>query len=143
MFDLILFGRCSSKGKIRDVGWAALFLSAVDFFSLTVSWGLDLDPIWLVSNTLEGDFTSEWMGITGITGGGGENRHLSSLRNAWGECKGVTGGVFNPSFKGSSGMSGEGSTGKKGSLSLRVYMLLISLSISNKSCEQSKLQTFH
>ena len=46
--------------------------------------------------------------------GGGENSHLSSLRNAWRVCRGVTGGVVNPSAKGSSGMSGEGSTGRRG-----------------------------
>ena len=33
MLDLILFlGECSSNGKVRDLGQAALFLSAVDFF---------------------------------------------------------------------------------------------------------------
>ena len=37
----------------------------------------------MVSNKLEDDFTSDWVGITGITGGG-ENSHLSSLRNTWG-----------------------------------------------------------
>ena len=37
----------------------------------------------VVSNKSEDDFTSEWVGITGITGGG-ENNHLPSLRNAWG-----------------------------------------------------------
>ena len=69
----------------------------------------------VVSNKSEDDFTSDWVGITGITGGG-DNNHLSSLRNAWGECRAVTGGVFSPSAKGSSGVSGEGSTGRKGSL---------------------------
>ena len=124
MLDLILFlGRCSSNDKVRDVGWAALFLSAFDFFTLTVSWGVELDPILVVSSTLEDDFTSEWVGITGITGGG-ENSHLS-LTNAWGDCRGVTEGVFSPSAKGSSGMSGEGSTGRKGSLSLRMFIRLI------------------
>ena len=40
VLDLILFlGRYSSDGKVRDLGWAVLFLSAVDFISLTVSWG--------------------------------------------------------------------------------------------------------
>ena len=66
----------------------------------------------VLSNKSEDDFTSDWVGITGITGGG-ENNHLSSLKNAWGECRGVTGAVFNPSAKGSSGMSGEGGTGRK------------------------------
>ena len=37
----------------------------------------------VVANKSEDDFTSDWVGITGITGGG-ENNHLSSLRNAWG-----------------------------------------------------------
>ena len=74
---------CSSNGKVRDVGQTALFLSAFDFFSLTVSLGVELDPIPVVSSTSEDDFTSEWVGITGITGGD-ENSHLSSLRNAWG-----------------------------------------------------------
>ena len=54
----------------------------------------------MVSNELEDGFTSDWVGITGITGGG-ENNQLPSLRNAWGECRGVTGGVANPSAKGS------------------------------------------
>ena len=109
---------------MRDLGWAALFLSAVDLFSLAVSWGVKFS---VVSNKSEDDFTSDWVGITGITGGG-ENSHLSSLRNAWGECRGVTGGVFSPSSKGSSFISGEGITGRKGSLSLRKFVLLISLS---------------
>ena len=78
-----------------------------------MSWGVELNAILVVSSIAEDYFTSEWVGITGITNGG-ENSHLSSSRNAWGECKSVTGGVFNPSAKGSSGMSGEGSTGGKG-----------------------------
>ena len=88
----------------------------------------------MVSSTLEGDFTSEWVGITGSIGGG-ENSHLSSLIKAWRDCRGVTGGVFNPSSKGSSGMSGEGSTGRKGSLPLGTFILFTSLSNSNKSWE--------
>ena len=86
----------------------------------------------VVSNRSEDDFTSDWVGITGITGGG-ENNHLSSLRNAWGKCRGITGGVFNPSAKGSSGMSSEGSTGRKGSLSFRMFI---------PSREQSMLKIF-
>ena len=43
--DLILFSWGSSKGKVGDVGWAALFLSAVDFFSFTGLQGVRLDPI--------------------------------------------------------------------------------------------------
>ena len=96
----------------------------------------------MVSNEWEDDFTSDWVGITGIIGGG-ENNHLSSFRNAWGECWGVTGGVVNPPAKGSLGISGEGSTGRRGSLSLRMFILLISLSSYNKSYEQSMLETFH
>ena len=71
VLDQILFlGRCSSNGKVRDVGWAALFLSAVDFFSLTVAWGVEFNPISAISSTLEGNFTSERVGIIGIIGGG-------------------------------------------------------------------------
>ena len=33
---ILSFGGCSSNGKVRDLGWAALFPSEVDFFSLTV-----------------------------------------------------------------------------------------------------------
>ena len=41
VLGLILFlGGFSSKGKTKDVGHVALFLSAVDFFSLSVSWGV-------------------------------------------------------------------------------------------------------
>ena len=87
-------------------------------------------------------FTSKWVYVVGTTGGG-ENSHLSSLRNAWGDWRGVTGRVSSPSSKGSSDISGEGSTGRKGSLSLKLSILLISLSSSDKSCEQSILQTFH
>ena len=78
VLDLILFlGGCSSNGKVRDLGQAVLF----DFFSPTVSWGVRFS---VVSNESEDDFTSDWVGIMGITGGG-ENNHLPSLRNAWGE----------------------------------------------------------
>ena len=104
-----------------------------------MSWGVRFS---VVSNESEDGFTSDWVGITGITGGG-ENNHLPSLIDAWGECGGVTGGVVNPSAKGSSGMSSEESTGRRGSLSMRVFILLISLSSPNKSCEQSMLETFH
>ena len=72
--------------------------------SLTVAWRVEFNPILVLSGTSEGDFTSEWVGTTGIIGGS-EIGHLSSLRNAWGECRGVTGGVFNLSSKSSSGMS--------------------------------------
>ena len=37
VLDLILFlGGCSSNGKVRDVGWAALLLDTAGLFSLTV-----------------------------------------------------------------------------------------------------------
>ena len=75
--------------------------------------GVEFDPISAVSSTFKGGFTSEWVDNVETTGGS-ENSHLSSLRNAWGSCRGVTGGVFSPSFKGSSDISGEGSTGRKG-----------------------------
>ena len=104
--------------------------------------GVRLDPICVLCCVLEGDCTLELVGITFITGGG-ENSHLSPLRNAWGGCKGVTDGVLNPSSKSSSGISGEGSTGRKGSLSLRRFILSTSPSSSNKSFAQSMLQTFH
>ena len=79
VLDLILYlGGCSSNGKVRDLGWAVLFPSAVDFFSLTVSWGVRFSVVFHES---EDDFTADWMGIMGITGGG-ENNHLPSLRNA-------------------------------------------------------------
>ena len=110
VLDLILFfSGYSSDGKVRDLGWAALFLSAVVFF-LPLCHGGGV-RFAVVFNELEDDFTSDWVGITGITGGG-ENNHLSPLRNALGECRGVTGGVVNLSAKGSSGRSGEGSTGR-------------------------------
>ena len=75
--------------------------------------------------------------------GGDENSHLSSLRNTWGECRGVAGCVFSPPSKGSSFISGEGIMGRKVSLSLRKIVLLFSLSIPNSSYELSMLYTFH
>ena len=40
MVGLTLFlGGFSSEDKTKELGLAALFLSAVDFFSLSVSWG--------------------------------------------------------------------------------------------------------
>ena len=107
-----------------------------------MTWGVEFGPISVVSHVSKGGFTSKWVFIVGTTGGG-ENSHLSSLRNVWRGCEGVTGGVFSSSSKGSSDISGEGSTGRKGSLSLKSFILLISPSSSNKSCEQSILQTFH
>ena len=46
MLGLILFlGGVSSEGKIKDAGQAVLFLRAVDFFSFSVSWGVNLNPV--------------------------------------------------------------------------------------------------
>ena len=139
VLDLILFlDGCSSDCKGSDVGWATLLVDVLNFFSLTVTWGVELCLLLVLSGALEGDFTSKWVDNADTTGGS-ENSHLFSLRNAWGKCKGVTGGVFSPSSKGSSDISGEGSTGRKGSLSLGMFILLVSLSSYNKSCEQSIL----
>ena len=77
--------------------------------------------------------------FSGVNTGVGENSHLSSLRNAWGECIGVDGGVFSPSSKNSSGLSGDGSNGIKGSLSLKNTVLLFSLSNSILFCKLSML----
>ena len=88
--------------------------------------GVEFCPLYVLSGALEGGFTSDWVDNVDTTGGG-ENSHLS-LRNACGECRGVTGGVFSPSSKGSSDISSEGSTGRKGSLSLIRFILPISLS---------------
>ena len=74
--------------------------------------GVGFNPISVVSSALEGDFTSGWVDNVDTTSGS-ENRGLSSLRNAWRDCRGVTGGVFSPSSKGSSDISGKGNTGKK------------------------------
>ena len=107
-----------------DVGWAALHLDGLDFFALTMTWRVGFCLLLMLSGMSEGGITSEWVDNINTTGGG-ENSHLSSLRNAWGECRGVTGGVFNPSSKGSSDISSEGSMGRKGSLSLGMVILLI------------------
>ena len=80
--------------------------------------------------------------FSGVNTGGGENSHLSSLRNAWGECIGVDWGVFSPSSKNSSCLSGDGSIGIKGSLSLK-NTVLFSLSNSILSYKLSLLYTLH
>ena len=67
--------------------------------------GVELNSVLKLSN---------FVGAT-VNTGGGENSDLSSLRNAWGECRGVAGGVFSPTSKDSSFISGEGITGRKGS----------------------------
>ena len=111
MLGLILFlDRFSSKGKTKDAGQAVLFLKTGDFFQFSVPQGVELDSVAELSSTLGVDFTSDFVGVT-VNIGGGENSHLSSLKNAWEECRGVAGGVFNPSSKGSSFISGEGITG--------------------------------
>ena len=75
MVGLALFlGGFSSEDKTKDVGLAALFLSAVDFSFLSVSWGVRLNPVSKLSK-----FT-----CPDVNTGEGENSHLSSLRNAWG-----------------------------------------------------------
>ena len=51
--------------------------------------GVELNSVLKLSN---------FVGAT-VNTGGGKNSHLSSLRNVWGECKGVTGGVFSPPLK--------------------------------------------
>ena len=78
----------------------------VTFSSLSVV-SVRLSPISELSNFACSD----------INTGGGENSHLSSLRNACGECIGVAGGVLSLSSKGSSCISGDGIIGRKGSLS--------------------------
>ena len=90
VLDLILFlGGYPSDIKDWDLGSAVLFLSVADFFSLTVTWGAKFGNISTVSGVSKGGFTSKWMYAVGTTGGS-ENSHLSSLRNAWGDCRGVT-----------------------------------------------------
>ena len=134
MVGLILFlGGCSSVGKTKEAGQVAFFLKTGEFFHFSVSGGVALNSVLKLSNLVD----------AAVNTGGGENSHLSSLRNAWGECRGVVGGAFNPPSKGSSSISGEGITGRKGSLSLRKIVLLFSLSIPNSSCELSMLYTFH
>ena len=75
---------------------------------------VQLNPVLKLSN---------FVGAT-VNTGGGKNSLLFSLRNAWGECKGVVGGLFSPSSKGSSFISGKGITGRNGSLSLRKIVSL-------------------
>ena len=88
MLDLILFlGGCSSDCKGSDIGWAALLLDVLDFFSLTVTEGVEFCSLLVLSDASEGGFTSEWVDNVD-TAGGGENHHLS-LRNAWGDVGGL------------------------------------------------------
>ena len=115
-------GGFSSEDKTKEAGWVAFFLRTGDFFHFSVSWGVALNSVLKLSNLVD---------VT-VSTGGSENSHLSSLRNAWGDCWGAVGGVLNPVLKFSS-MSGEGSTGKEESLSLIMFILPISLSSCNKS----------
>ena len=111
MVGLGLFlGGFSSEDKTKDVGVAALFLSAVDVSFLSVALGIRLNPVSKLSK-----FT-----CSDVNTGRGENSHLSSLRNAWGECIGVAGGVFNLSSKGFSCIPSDGIIGRKGSLSFKI-----------------------
>ena len=85
VLDLILFlGGCSSNDIGSDVGWTALLLDALVFFSLTVTWVVGFCLLSVLSDALENDVTSGWVDNVGTTDGG-ENSHLSSLRNAWGD----------------------------------------------------------
>ena len=130
-FTLFL-GGFSSEDKTKDFGLAALFLSAGDFLLLSVV-SVRLSPIFELSNFACSD----------VNTGGGENSHLSSLRNACGECIGVAGGVLSLSSKGSSCIFGDGITGRKGSLSFKNTVLLFSMSKSILSSMSSMLYTFH
>ena len=129
----LFLGGFSSEDKTKDVGLAALFLNVVDLLSLSVSWGLRLSPVSELSNFACSD----------VKTGCGENSHLSSLRNAWGECIGVFRGVFSLSSKSSSSISGDGLIGRKGSLSFKSIVLLFSMSSSTSSSMLSMLYTFH
>ena len=91
---------------------------------------IEFGTISVVSGVFKDGFTSNWVYVVGTKGGS---------EKCIGEYKGVTGEVFGPSSSSSSDISGEGSTGSKGSLSLGMLILSISLSSSNNSCEQSKL----
>ena len=122
----------SSEDRTKDFGLAALFLSAGDVLLLSVL-SVRLSPISELSNFACSD----------VNTGGGENSHLSSLRNACGECIGVAGGVLSLSSKGSSCISGDGIIGRKGSLSFKNTVLLFSMSNSILSSMLSMLYTFH
>ena len=61
--------------------------------------GVEFGLMSVVSCVSKGGFTLGWVNNVDTTGGV-ENIHLSSLRNVWGDCRGVTGRVFSPSSKG-------------------------------------------
>ena len=128
----LFLGGFSSEDKTKDFGLAALFLSAGDFLLLSVL-SVRLSPISELSNFACSD----------VNTGGGENSHLSSLRNTCGECIGVAGGVLSLSSKGSSCISRDGIIGRKGSLSFKNTVLLFSISNSILSSKLSMLYTFH
>ena len=130
---LLFLGGFPSEDKIKDEGLTTLFLNVLEFLSLSVSWGVVLILVSKLSKFV----------FSGVNTSGGENSHLSSLRNAWEECIGVDGGVFSPSFKNSSCLSGDGSIGIKGSLSLKNTVLLFSLSNSILLYSLSLLYTLH
>ena len=128
----LLLGGFSSEDKTKDFGLAALFLSAGDFLLLSVLWGVRLSPISELSNFACSD----------VNTGEGENSHLSSLRNACGECIGVAGGALSLSPKGPSCISDDGIIGRKGSLSFKNTVLLFSISNSILSSMLSMLHTY-
>ena len=70
----LFLGGCSLGGKTKEVGWVAFFLRTGDFFHFSVSWGVRLNPVSKLSKFVCSD----------VNTGGGENSHLSSLKNAWG-----------------------------------------------------------
>ena len=75
----LFLGGFSSEDKAKDFGLAALFLSAGDFLLLSVV-SVRLSPIFELSNFACSD----------VNTGGGENSHLSSLRNvSWPENQGI------------------------------------------------------
>ena len=128
----LFLGGFSSGDKTKDFGLAALFLSAGDFLLLSVV-SVRLSPISELSNFACSD----------VNTGGGENSHLSSLRNACGECIGVAGVVLSLSSKSPSCISGDGIIGMKGSLSFKNTVLLFSMPRSILSSMSSMLYTFH
>ena len=75
---LVLFlGGCSSRDKTQEVGQVAFFLTTGEFLHFSVSWGLALNSVLKLSNFVD----------AAVNTGGGENSHLSSLRNAWGKVR--------------------------------------------------------
>ena len=129
----LFLGGYSSVDKTKEAGRVAFFLKTGDFPFLSGSRGARLNPVSKLSKFACSD----------VNTGGGENSHLSSLRNACGECIGIAGGVLSLSSKGSSCISGDGIIGRKGSLSFKNTVLLFSISKSILSSMSSMLYTFH